>query len=62
MVQTLRRDETDGSTTDVTTTRMPIRVDGERLWGGRAAPTLGADTEAVRSELAPASAPAEVVS
>ncbi|GAB2598543.1 CaiB/BaiF CoA transferase family protein [Pseudactinotalea suaedae] len=60
MVQTLRRDEADGSTTDVTTTRLPIRVDGERLWGGRAAPTLGADTEAVRSELAPT--PAEVVS
>ncbi|WP_420110662.1 CaiB/BaiF CoA transferase family protein [Pseudactinotalea sp.] len=60
MVQTVRRDEVDGTPTDVTTTRLPIRIDGERLWGGNAAPTLGADTESVRAELAPR--PAEVVS
>lgn len=51
MVQTLRRDETDGERTEVTTTRLPIRLDGERLWGSTAAPTLGADTETVRDEL-----------
>lgn len=60
MVQTLQRDEADGTPTEVTTTRLPIRVDGERLWGGSAAPTLGADTAAVRDELSPA--PAEAVS
>ncbi|WP_156252879.1 CaiB/BaiF CoA transferase family protein [Pseudactinotalea terrae] len=60
MVQTLQRDEVDGSRTEVTTTRLPMRFDGERLWGSAAAPTLGADTEAVRTELTrPA---AEVVS
>lgn len=52
MVQTLQRDEADGTPTEVSTTRLPIRIDGERLWGDRAAPTLGADTAAVEAELA----------
>lgn len=60
MVQTLRRDEIDGTPTQVTTTRLPIRIDGERLWGATAAPTLGADTETVREELA--AQPAEAAS
>ncbi|GAA5204700.1 CaiB/BaiF CoA-transferase family protein [Microbacterium jejuense] len=53
MVQTLGREESDGVRTTVTTTRLPIRVDGERLWGTDAGPVLGADTDQVRAELAP---------
>ncbi|WP_406246838.1 CaiB/BaiF CoA transferase family protein [Microbacterium sp. M] len=57
MVQTLDRAESDGARTTVTTTRLPFRVDGERLWGSGAAPVLGEDTERVRDELAPAREP-----
>ncbi|CAM3627349.1 CaiB/BaiF CoA-transferase family protein [Occultella aeris] len=53
MVQTLERDERDGTRTEVTTTRLPMRLDGQRLWGSDAAPLLGADTDRVRDELAP---------
>lgn len=52
MVQTLERTEPDGTRTEVTTTRLPIRLDGQRLWSGGAAPLLGADTDQVREELA----------
>ncbi|HLS65037.1 MAG TPA: CoA transferase, partial [Ruania sp.] len=51
MVQTLAREEPDGSRTEVTTTRLPLRIDGQRLWGQGAAPLLGADTEQVYDEL-----------
>lgn len=51
MVQTLAREERDGSRTEVTTTRLPMRIDGQQLWGRRAAPLLGADTEQVYDEL-----------
>ena len=57
MVQTLDREESDGARTTVTTTRLPFRVDGERLWGSGAAPVLGEDTERVRDELAPTREP-----
>ncbi|WP_148239416.1 CaiB/BaiF CoA transferase family protein [Ruania zhangjianzhongii] len=53
MVQTLTRDEADGARTEVTTTRLPIRLDGQRVWGRGGAPVLGADTEQVHGELAP---------
>lgn len=56
MVQTLAREETDGERTEVTTTRLPIRLDGERIWGRSGAPVLGADTEQVHAELAPQAA------
>ncbi|WP_460798858.1 CaiB/BaiF CoA transferase family protein [Microbacterium sp. GXF0217] len=54
MVQNLDREEDDGTRTTVTTTRLPFRLDGQRLWGTSAAPVLGADTARVREELAPA--------
>ncbi|MGF6823809.1 CoA:oxalate CoA-transferase [Microbacterium sp. ZKA21] len=57
MVQTLDREESDGARTTVTTTRLPFRLDGERLWGSGAAPVLGVDTDRVRDELAPAREP-----
>jgi CoA:oxalate CoA-transferase len=52
MVQTVSREEDGGDRTDVTTTRLPFRIDGERLWGRTAAPNLGADTDEVRAEMA----------
>lgn len=57
MVQTLDREESDGARTTVTTTRLPFRLDGERLWGTGAAPVLGVDTDRVRDEFAPAREP-----
>ncbi|WP_114558801.1 CaiB/BaiF CoA transferase family protein [Desertihabitans aurantiacus] len=53
MVQSIARTEPDGSRTTVQTTRSPLRIDGRTLRSGRGAPVLGADTAAVRAELAP---------
>ncbi|WP_159618457.1 CaiB/BaiF CoA transferase family protein [Ruania rhizosphaerae] len=53
MVQTLDRAEPDGSRTEVTTTRMPLRIDGVRPRSASAAPSLGADSERLRDEVAP---------
>ncbi|QOR70551.1 CoA transferase [Ruania alkalisoli] len=53
MVQTLDRAEADGSRTEVTTTRMPLRFDGVRPRSAAAAPSLGADSERLRAELNP---------
>ena len=51
MMQTVDREESGGGRTEVTTTRLPMRIDGTRLWGSGAAPNLGQDTEAVRAEV-----------
>ena len=42
--------------TTLTTTRSPLRIDGEALTSGKAAPTLGEDDERVRAEFPPAAA------
>jgi len=53
MVQRVGRTEADGSHTEVDTMMSPLRIDGARLApaAGRAAPVLGADSDAVRAEL-----------
>ena len=42
----------------ITTTRSPLRIDGQVLTSDKAAPTLGEDDEDVRAEFPPASRPA----
>jgi hypothetical protein len=37
----------------ITTTRSPLRIDGERLTSSKAAPVLGADDARVRAEFPP---------
>ncbi|SEE71465.1 CaiB/BaiF CoA transferase family protein [Ruania alba] len=54
MVQTLHRTEPDGTRTEVTTTRSPLRIDGVRPRSASAAPSLGQDSGRLRSELTPA--------
>ena len=36
---------------EITTTRCPIRINGERLFSPKAAPALGAHTEKIKNEL-----------
>lgn len=50
MVSDLTRED-PGGTVQVTSTRLPYRLDGERPGAAAAAPRLGADTDAVRAEL-----------
>lgn len=56
MTQQVRRDG-DGAAPSLTTTRSPIRVDGQALRSARAAPRLGEHDEQVRRELAAESVP-----
>ena len=58
MTQEIQRDPIGGAEpVTLTTTRSPLRIDGQPLTGSRPAPRLGQHTEAVRAEFAdPASA------
>jgi crotonobetainyl-CoA:carnitine CoA-transferase CaiB-like acyl-CoA transferase len=60
MTQQIQREPAAGAAPVVlTTTRSPLRIDGEPLVGSRPAPRLGEHTEAVRAEFGE---PADVVS
>jgi CoA:oxalate CoA-transferase len=53
MTQQIEREPVDGAAPiALTTTRSPLRIDGEPLTGSRPAPRLGQHTDAVRAEFA----------
>jgi hypothetical protein len=35
----------------IITTRCPVRIDGKRLYSGKPAPKVGADTQKIKNEL-----------